>query len=158
MKRRGMSQTGKNEIILTCPCAKRLRSARLTILLTIATMRKKTRTAEYIFHRKTYLHQVHDLRLMIADGSVAQVEWNHFRRVCQENLQGVREDHLFPHQLVFCSTVQKTAVVPIHKVAMVKQIAYKLFDAIFTLTFSDTHLISTSLSFCRSESYCSTLS
>ena len=29
MKRRGMSLTGKNEIILTCPCANRLRSTRL---------------------------------------------------------------------------------------------------------------------------------
>ena len=31
MKRREMSRTGKNEIILTCPCANRLRSARLNI-------------------------------------------------------------------------------------------------------------------------------
>ena len=33
MKPTGMSHTGINEIILTCPCAKRLRSARLKIYL-----------------------------------------------------------------------------------------------------------------------------
>ena len=32
MKRRGMSRTGKNEIILTCPCATRLHSVRLKFI------------------------------------------------------------------------------------------------------------------------------